>query len=183
MTYFTSDLHLGHENIIRFSNRPFSSIEEMNRTLIDNWNSRVTDRDDIYILGDMFHKATDIEKILGKLKGRKHMVIGNHDYTWMKKVDMAKWFIEINNIIVLKEGGRTMTLCHYPLLSWPHMEYGGWCIYGHIHNSIPEGTGWDFISQNPRLLNAGVDINGYYPVPFEELITNNEIFKKEHLAG
>lgn len=57
MTYFTSNLHFGHENIIRFSNRPFSSAEEMNRTLIDNWDSRVTDRDDIYILGDMFYKA------------------------------------------------------------------------------------------------------------------------------
>ncbi len=56
MTYFTSDLHFGHENIIRFSNRPFSSAEEMNRTLIDNWDSRVTDRDDIYILGDMFYR-------------------------------------------------------------------------------------------------------------------------------
>ena len=181
MTYFTSDLHLGHENIIRFCNRPFSSFNEMNRTLIDNWNSRVTDRDDVYILGDMFYKATDdIEDILRRLKGRKHLIIGNHDYTWMKKIEMSKYFIDVNNLFVLKEEGRTMALCHYPLLSWPHMEHGGWCIYGHIHNSIPDKIAWDYICQNQRLLNAGVEINGYYPVTFEELINNNELFKDEH---
>lgn len=82
MTYFTSDLHIGHENIIRFSNRPFSTLGEMNRTLVDNWNSRVTERDDVFILGDMFYRKKEgVEEILRKLKGRKHLIVGNHDYS------------------------------------------------------------------------------------------------------
>ena len=51
MIFFTSDLHLGHENCIRLCNRPFSSIEEMDETLIENWNRKVTGKDTVYILG------------------------------------------------------------------------------------------------------------------------------------
>ena len=69
MTYFTSDLHLGHENIIRFSNRPFSTLDEMNRTLVDNWNSRVTERDDVFVLGDMFYrKILEYSLIVSQIK-------------------------------------------------------------------------------------------------------------------
>ena len=71
MIYFTSDLHLGHSNIIRMCNRPFNSVEEMNNTLIGNWNSRVTNRDDIYILGDLFYKAAlNVNDVLEVLKGK-----------------------------------------------------------------------------------------------------------------
>lgn len=51
-TYYISDLHLGHENVIRFDNRPFDSVEEMNETLVNNWNSVVTNADHVYHLGD-----------------------------------------------------------------------------------------------------------------------------------
>ncbi|OUN81344.1 hypothetical protein B5G06_10770 [Flavonifractor sp. An52] len=53
MIFFTSDLHLGHENCIRLCNRPFSSIEEMDETLIENWNRKITGKDTVYILGDL----------------------------------------------------------------------------------------------------------------------------------
>ena len=52
MNYYIADLHLGHNNIRRMSNRPFTTIEEMDKTIIRNWNSRVSDNDDVYILGD-----------------------------------------------------------------------------------------------------------------------------------
>ena len=176
MTYFTADLHLGHEGIIRFCNRPFDSVSEMDKALILNWNSRVTARDDIYILGDLFHKNKEnAEDILKRLKGRKHLVIGNHD-GWLKNIDAGKYFVEVDKMIELKMDGIEMALCHYPLLSWPHMHQGGYCIFGHIHNNKEE-AGWPFIQANPLLLNAGVDINGFYPVPFSELVMNNETFK------
>ena len=56
MIFFTSDLHLGHENCIRLCNRPFSSIEEMDETLIENWNHKVTGKDTVYILGDLIYR-------------------------------------------------------------------------------------------------------------------------------
>ena len=56
MNYFTSDLHLGHRNIIRLCNRPFATIEEMDETLIRNWNAKVTNGDTVYILGDLLFR-------------------------------------------------------------------------------------------------------------------------------
>lgn len=180
MTYFTSDLHIGHENIIRFCARPFSSLEEMDSTLIANWNSRVQKRDDIYILGDMFYRKNEgVEEVLRKLKGKKHLIIGNHDYSWMKKIEIGKYFVEVESLLVLKEEGRVMTLCHYPIMSWPHMYHGSYCIFGHIHNSANNDDYWPLIEKNPYMLNAGVDVNGFYPVTFDELKRNNEEYKRK----
>ena len=53
MNYFISDLHLGHKNVLKFDNRPFINIEEHDKTIIDNWNSKVNDNDDVYVLGDI----------------------------------------------------------------------------------------------------------------------------------
>ena len=177
MTYFTADLHLGHEGIIRFCNRPFTSVSEMDEVLIRNWNSRITDRDDVYILGDLMHKSKKKpENVLGELKGRKHLIIGNHD-GWLKDIDAGKYLVEVEKMIELKMNGMELTLCHYPLLSWPHMHQGGYCIFGHIHNNREESA-WPFIRENPFLLNAGVDVNWYSPVLFSELQENNKLFKE-----
>ena len=72
MNYFTSDLHLGHRNIIRLCNRPFATIEEMDETLIRNWNAKVTNGDTVYILGDLlFRNEKPAEEYLKQLKGKK----------------------------------------------------------------------------------------------------------------
>lgn len=87
MIYFTSDLHLGHRGIIAMRNRPFADVEEMNRILIANFNAVVHKDDTVYILGDLAHhmQVEDINKIIGKLNGRKILIKGNHD----KKYDAA----------------------------------------------------------------------------------------------
>ena len=78
MNYFTSDLHLGHRNIIRLCNRPFATIEEMDETLIRNWNAKVTNGDTVYILGDLlFRNEKPAEEYLKQLKGKKHPIIVN----------------------------------------------------------------------------------------------------------
>ena len=72
MTYFTADLHLGHDNIISFCNRPFKNIEEMDKAIIDNWNSKVTEKDEVWILGDFSYRSVkNVENYLQKLKGKK----------------------------------------------------------------------------------------------------------------
>ncbi|MCD8157335.1 MAG: hypothetical protein LUD77_00105 [Clostridiales bacterium] len=74
MVYFTADTHFGHENIIKYCSRPFPDAKAMNEFMIEAWNSRVTGRDTVYILGDMFFrcKAEEVEKILTALNGRKN---------------------------------------------------------------------------------------------------------------
>lgn len=177
MTYFTADLHFGHENIIAHCGRPFAGVEEMDKTLIDNWNSRVTDRDDIYIVGDLsFRSAESIRNYLKKLSGKKHLIVGNHDKTWMKGIELDRYFESVGDIEEIKLAGRHITLCHYPMMCWNKSQYGAYLIHGHIHNDT-DLPFWDMIKNNDHMLNAGVDVNGFYPVTFEELKKNNEAFK------
>lgn len=84
MTFFTSDQHFGHFNIIRLCSRPFGTVEEMDEALLSKWNAKVKADDIVYILGDLFFRAAKIEPILKALNGRKHLIVGNHDHTWMK---------------------------------------------------------------------------------------------------
>ena len=177
MIYFTSDLHLGHENAIKLCNRPFGSIEEMDETLIQNWNSRVTNNDTIYILGDMMfriHKPP--EEYLSRLKGKKHLLLGNHDKTWIKKCDLSKWFVSVNDLLHTSDGQHNISLCHYPMMSFPHMRRNGYMIFGHIHSNT-DMEYWPLIERSEIMFNAGVDVNGFMPVTFEELRENNIKFK------
>ena len=84
MTFFTSDQHFGHFNIIRLCSRPFGTVEEMDEALLSKWNAKVKVDDTVYILGDLFFRAAKVEPILKALNGRKHLIVGNHDHTWMK---------------------------------------------------------------------------------------------------
>ncbi len=88
MIFFTADTHFGHANILKLCNRPFNTIEEMNETMICKWNSRVSGNDTVYIVGDMFFRCSDAETILKRLKGKKRLIIGNHDSSWVNKVDL-----------------------------------------------------------------------------------------------
>lgn len=93
MLYYTSDLHLGHAYIIRHCNCPFTNADEMDATLIKNWNDKVARNDTVYILGDFLFRAKRFpEECLSELKGKKHLIIGNHEKYWMKKVDLEKGF-------------------------------------------------------------------------------------------
>ena len=84
MNYYIADTHLGHDNIRRLSRRPFKTIEEMDKTIIDNWNGRISDNDDVYILGDFSYKSENTITYLKHLKGKKHLLIGNHDSRLLK---------------------------------------------------------------------------------------------------
>ena len=178
MIFYTSDLHLGHANIIRHCNRPFASVEDMDEALIGNWNAKLTDGDTVHILGDlMFRNSCPSEEYLSRLKGKKHLVVGNHDKAWMKKVDLSRWFESVEMMRFFTDGQRKITECHYPMMSWPFANHDGWMVYGHIHENTNMDY-WPMIAQNDHMLNAGVDINGFEPVTFEEMQQNN----LEHIA-
>jgi calcineurin-like phosphoesterase family protein len=126
MIYFTSDLHLGHANIIKLCNRPFSSLEEMNETLIANWNARVTNGDEVYVLGDLMFRVIDSpEKYLTRLRGKKHLILGNHDASWIKKINLERYFQGVERLSVINTGECKATLCHYPMMSYE----GAYLIY------------------------------------------------------
>lgn len=180
MIYYTSDLHLGHANVIRQCNRPFTNAAEMDKVLIENWNQIVHRNDTVYIVGDFIFRAKCApEEYLSVLKGRKHLVIGNHDKSWMKKTDLSKWFETVSPMLYVTDQAKPVTLCHYPMMTWPGISRGGYMVYGHIHNNT-EVDYWQLIAANNHMLNAGVDINDFTPVSLETMITNNGRFKKDH---
>jgi calcineurin-like phosphoesterase family protein len=178
MFYFTADLHLGHSNIIASCNRPFKDVEEMNKTLIDNWNSRVTDRDEVYVIGDFSYRSgTDVSSMLKKMKGIKHLVIGNHDLKWMKTLNASDYFVSVEQMSFLSLDGKRIFMCHYPMMEWNDSRHGSYLVFGHIHANT-DAPFWPLIANNDHMLNAGVDVNNFYPVTFEELVANNELFKQ-----
>ena len=185
---FTSDLHLGHKNIIAICGRNaehcgmnFTSVEEMDAFLIDKWNQKVEEKDEVYILGDLsFRSGVSVKTYLKQLKGRKHLIVGNHDYQWQKNIqNMNDYFETVSNLEIIKLDKRLITLCHYPLLEWNGSRRAdnqetsiSWLIHGHIHNSR-DGVFKYIRDSLPCALNCGVDINGFEPVTFEELVENN----------
>ena len=179
MYYYVADPHFGHENILKLCQRPFGSIEDMNQALIAAWNERITGNDTVFILGDLFYRCADPEPILQQLKGRKRLIIGNHDSSWMDKVDLSKYFVSVDPFLEITDGVRGITLCHYPLLTWKH-KLRTFMVHGHIHNDTTSDF-FPLLAIRERVLNAGVDINGFRPVTFEELVTNNRIFKEQFL--
>lgn len=175
MKYYTSDLHLGHEAIISMCNRPFKTVEEMDEALIFNWNKTVHKNDEVYILGDLIYKSSKSpEYYLERLKGIKHLIIGNHDEDWIDKIDKAKYFQSWSHLDIINTGYGKASLCHFPMVD----HEGRYLIHGHIHANTDQAY-WNLLKDSERPLNAGVDINGYKPVSFAELLENNQRFKQQ----
>lgn len=171
MIFFTSDLHLGHANIIRFCNRPFSSVEEMDKTIIENWNKTVGKNDTVYVLGD-FSMTKDLQIIDGyinMLNGKICFLKGNHDY-WMKKYDFLKNGRVFNLGDYHEEAlnQKRIIMCHYPMAEWNHFFRGSYHLHGHQHNNKEYNT--ENVKCGLRRYDVGVDANDFKPVPINKII-------------
>lgn len=169
MNYYIADTHLGHDNIRKLSNRPFNTVEEMDEVIINNWNRRVADNDDIYILGDFSYKGKDPISYLKQLKGRKHLIVGNHDGKLLKSPDCEKYFVEIVDIKMVQDNGRQIVCCHYPMVEWNGYYRNVLHFYGHIHNNFNNETN-QYMSKVKNAYNVGVDIIGFFPKTLNEIL-------------
>ena len=149
----TADPHFGHNNIIEYCNRPFKSVKEMDNCLITNWNDIVSKSDDIYVLGDLFMKRKSdrhyIEKVLKKLNGRIHLILGNHDEGDAKFWNKVGIF-SISYPYLFVDG---YACVHDPALSIARKDLKFFC--GHVHDL--------FLFQG-NCLNVGVDMHDYKPL-------------------
>ena len=169
MNYYIADTHFGHDNIRRLSHRPFQSIEEMDETLIKNWNRKITDEDDVYILGDFSFKGKDPIFYLKQLKGRKHLITGNHDKAILKNPDCRKLFVEIADLKTIQDGENRIVCCHYPLVEWDGYYRNTLHFYGHVHNNFHNET-VAYASRMKNAYNVGVDVIGFEPKTAKEII-------------
>lgn len=172
MNYFIADTHFGHENIMFLDKRPFKDTDEMWEKMKELWNKRVKDTDDVWIIGDFcFRSGEKPGYYLKQLKGKKHLIIGNHDTELLKDKDARKYFESIDHYRKIHDHGKTIIMCHYPIAEWDGFFRGTVHIYGHIHNN--KNDAYHIMSKYDNALNAGCMINGYMPVTLEELIENN----------
>ena len=182
MIYFTSDTHFGHANVIKHCNRPFDSVEEMDRVMIEKWNKKVGKNDTVYIMGDFVWKKQLVPYYAERLNGKKILIVGNHDETWTKNPDHENhaYFEKVLDYHIDNLSGHPVTMCHYPMVEWRQSRKDGsrklgYLIHGHIHNNYDDE--YRYMLRHYNALNAGADVNNLEPVNFEELEKNNLAYK------
>jgi len=178
MLWFTSDLHFGHEAVIRYANRPFTDLATMHEALITNWNQRVKPDDTIYVVGDLaLCRFSDFEPLAQRLQGRKFLIQGNHDHYSLAQYGRVGF--TVLQEAKLKLAGRMVRLSHYPwALPWwkrpfaykselrfmelrPPRVPGEILMHGHTHQRYRT-------TQDGRL-HIGVDAWDYRPVSAREI--------------
>ena len=158
-TFFLADTHFGHEAIIAYERRPYSTVEEMDKALIDNWNSVVSKQDKVYLLGDLsFYNNEKTGGIVRQLRGIKYLVLGNHDKQNVKiYYDMG--FHRVYDYPIILDG--FWMLSHSPIYTNANMPYAN--IFGHVHASK------QYTHYSDQSFCVSVERINYTPVDFEEI--------------
>ena len=167
MIYLTSDLHIYHNNIIRYCHRPFDDVTQMDQTLIRNWNDTVDPQDTVYLLGDL--TLRDPRNLIETLNGHIILIRGNHD----RKGPWKRSGLEIHKSLEMTIGPFKALLCHYPILKeeskWdnqlqkdlrPKIDDYDFIVCGHVHQI------WKY---RETCINIGVDVRDFRPISMVEL--------------
>ena len=177
--FFTSDLHFGHNNVIKFCNRPYTDTKEMEKALIDNWNSVVSNEDYAFMLGDVFwfNHSKETKRIFSKLNGKKIYVLqGNHDdfSSYLSKYqDERIEILDCDEVTLYVKGlqKKEYYLSHCPLMTWPHREKNVPNFFGHIHSGPNSENDVDNnLPLWPLQYDVGVDNNNYTPIEVRDII-------------
>lgn len=188
--WFTSDLHFGHRNILKFCDRPWENTTQMEKGLIENWNNTVGNNDIVFVLGDTFwfNDSQHIRKTLSQLKGKDIYIIpGNHDeFESYHRVDNSRIHLCADVVVCwfTQEGKpkQEVWMSHYPMMTWPHRENGTWQLFGHIHSSITKTEGVDQdLPLHWNQVDVGCDRWYYTPISLNFLTTmfENRKYYKE----
>lgn len=191
MTYFTSDEHFWHANVIKYCSRPHASVEDMNEDMIKKWNSVVKPEDTVYCLGDFSMAFRSVELYSFRLNGIKYLIPGNHDMChsyhkksrsqenrekWIQKYKDYGWTV-LPEQTTLDIGGLTVNICHHPYTTkyetenedkytrWRPNDDGKILLCGHIHEKwkVNKSIGGTF------MINVGVDQWDFTPVSAEKI--------------
>ncbi len=158
-TWFTSDTHFSHANIIEFCGRPFASVEEMDRVMVERWNARVQPGDTVYHLGDFaFGPFENIAKFRQLLNGEIALVRGNHDRSTNRMREAG--FPSVTSASVVWINGSMLFLSHKPSVDLP-AETFDYHLHGHVHEKY---------ARRGNQINVGVDVRGFAPATLEELL-------------
>lgn len=188
MVYYTADLHLNQQDSVRFDheNDPstiplMGSVEDRDSNIIRCWNDKVSDSDDVYVVGDFALAGQDlVRRAMCELNGRKHIIMGNHDAGYMYRMsgDAETGVVGVSSgILHIRDNGRDVVMCHYPMMAWDMQHKGAFHVYGHVHatqeETLFQELGQQFASSTGmsefRALNAGCMLHSYTPQSLDEL--------------
>ena len=192
MNYYISDLHIEHKNVTaegtNFDGRPFQTLEEMHEEIVQRWNARIHNDDDVWLLGDTAWKENETAiSVVARLKGRKHAIKGNH--CRFKDHRYTQLFTEICDYKEITDNHNginyNLVLSHFPILAWNRQHKGAIHLYGHTHNSydhelfqkcIAEMNEWYKEKDGERYkpfyaYNVGAMFLDYAPRTLTEIIT------------
>lgn len=169
MIYFISDLHFNHDKEFLYGYRGFDSIEEHNKEIVKRFNSKVSDDDTVYILGDVAMGDMDSSiELLKQLKGHKHLIRGNH----CTNAKVARFieeniFESIQYATQIKYGKFIFYLSHYEAGLGPYEGEMGkiWCLHGHTHSK-------NIFNDFAKNYNVAPEAHDCYPVEIEEIIAD-----------
>ena len=133
MNFYIADTHFGHKNIIRYDNRPFKNVIDMDDVIIKNWNKAVTDNDTVYIIGDIsWYDYKRTAAIFNSLNGHNILIKGNHDRV---NKEITSCFDRICDYLEIQDDNEKVVMSHYPMLFWNGQFRDSIHLYGHVHNS------------------------------------------------
>lgn len=161
MIWFTSDTHFNHSKIIKYCQRPFLNVKEMNEYLITYWNILIKPRDIVYHLGD-FCFGPNGTRILKQLNGNVHLILGNHDFRNYKNIDGFK---SISKILNINYKNINITLCHFAMRVWHKKHRGSMMLYGHSHGTL---------ESIENSFDVGVDVNNFKPISIDYILNKRQ---------
>lgn len=165
--FVISDHHFWHSNIIKYENRPFANVAEMNEQMIQSWNSVVTPEDVVFHIGDFsFGGRNYWDTILERLDGRIIYFRGNHDR--VSRRQLKKRFVDVFDMLILSEAD--VTFCHYPKPAGKNITTR-WLISGHSHTKKP--SKYQYL--NYTVINVSVEHLDYVPRKLDTIIPKKNV--------
>ena len=178
-TFFIADLHLGHANCLRFDNRPWETVEEMDEEIIRRWNRKVGKNDHVYVLGDFAYKnRTPVSDYTGRMNGYIHLIRGNHDKRSEEYEGCFHEVADYKDIVVMADGVKCrLILSHYFMPFYNGARHMAFALHGHTHMS-GESAMEERIKEEIRRsglrcesYNVGAMWQDYEPQTLEEIVT------------
>lgn len=163
--WITADIHFGHANILKFcaASRPFFDTDEMDDTIIKNWNALISFNDIVYILGDVaFVNAASAARLVNRLNGTKILVKGNHDTKILREPVFRACFAEIHDYLEIGHAGSRLVMFHFPIWEWDRMHHGAVHFHGHCHGRKTGIPG--------RIFDVAMDANNCLPHLLDDAI-------------
>jgi calcineurin-like phosphoesterase family protein len=161
---FTADTHFGHGNIIKYCNRPFANVDDMNVCMANNINLLLKKGGFLYHLGDWSFGAGKRFREMIRPDINVVLIFGNHDVKQRKDHRFTSLFHSVFDLLERKIYDQRIVMCHYAMRTWNRQHYGTWSIFGHSHGTLPDDP-------NSRSFDVGVDCHGYAPLTFQQVET------------